>query len=266
MPFTISHVVAILPLTTPRLAHWFVPAALVIGTMVPDVPLFAPYLGSYGWSHDLLIGPISYGLVVGMAVFALWTFGLRQPFVDLAPDGLRARLSPAHPVRGRAWLWAALSVVIGAYTHIVWDSFTHANRWGTRSVAVLNSMLGPLPGFKWLQYGCGIAGLVVLGWFLARWWRRTPPRPVPPRNCPPSFRRVAYFGVPAMIALVGVAAGTAALLAGRPFGGRLLITVGQAAWAAAAILVLSCCLYWWLSTERRRPGWVGSVPAGRESR
>jgi Domain of unknown function (DUF4184) len=266
MPFTISHVVAVLPLTTPRFARWFPASALVIGTMVPDVPLLAPYLGSYAWSHDLLIGPLTYDLVVGMAVFALWTYALRRPLVDLAPSGLRARLGAERRVRGRAWAWAGLAVVIGAYTHVLWDSFTHANRWGVRQLPALSQLWGPLHGFKWLQYGCGILGLVVLGWWLARWWRRTPPHAVLPTRSPVAFRRFALVVVPAIVVGIALLAGIVQWTAGQPFGGLFLITVGRSAWAAAVLLLLASCLFWWSSTTRQRPGWVGASEPERKRR
>ena len=158
-------------------------------------------------------------------------------------------------------------IVIGAYTHVVWDSFTHANRGGYHSIPALNSSLGPLPGFKWLQYGCGIAGLVVLGWFLARWWRRTPPRPVSPSRCTSAFRR---FALPRRAGRRrrGRRGGRRRGSARRPtvLGGLFFITVGRQRLGGRRDLVLSCCLYWWLSTARRRPGRVGPVPAEREGR
>ena len=178
MPFTISHVVAILPLTTPRPARWFSPRRWSSGRWCPMFRCWRPtWALTPGPTTSL--GPITYDLVVGLVVFALWTFALRRPLTDLAPHGLRARLSPAQPVRGRAWLWAGVALVVGAYTHVMWDSFTHANRWGT-NISPPERVPGPLPGFKWLQHGCGILGLLFLAWWLARWWRRTPPHAVPP--------------------------------------------------------------------------------------
>lgn len=245
MPFTITHVVAILPLTGPRVARWFSPTALAIGAMVPDVPLMAPFIGTYGWSHDLAIGPITYDLVVGLVVFALWTFALRRPLTDLAPNGLRARLAAPRPVHGRAWLVVVWSLIVGAYTHLIWDSFTHVNRWGTNNLPFLNSYLGPLPVFKWLQHGCGILGMVFLGWWLVRWWRRTSPRPVPARRSTPRFRRLTALALPLSAVVIFVVVGAVQLGIGRVSAAGLLTSARSAEIGVAAVLMISCLSWWW---------------------
>lgn len=67
MPFTISHVVAVLPLTTGRAGRVLVPGALVIGSLVPDLPYFVPpHLGT-AWSHSAL-GPVTVDFGWGVAL------------------------------------------------------------------------------------------------------------------------------------------------------------------------------------------------------
>ncbi len=40
--------------------------------------------------------------------------------------------------RDRRWpLWWHVSAALGATTHVVWDAFTHLDRWGTRVLPVL---------------------------------------------------------------------------------------------------------------------------------
>lgn len=51
MPFTISHAVAVLPLTSARWRRWLVPSALVIGAMIPDWPYFFPSFADAGSTH-----------------------------------------------------------------------------------------------------------------------------------------------------------------------------------------------------------------------
>ena len=42
-------------------------------------------------------------------------------------------------------LWWYVSAVLGALTHVVWDAFTHLDRWGMRVFPVLGAGDGGLP-------------------------------------------------------------------------------------------------------------------------
>jgi hypothetical protein len=245
MPFTVSHAVAVLPLATGRPARLLNPTALVIGTAIPDLAIYLPQLGSYAWSHSLL-GPVSYDLVVGMAMFALWTYVLRRPLTDLAPKALAARLPAPRAVRGWDWLWVAVSVVIGAATHALWDSFTHAGRWGTTQFPVLNAMLDGQPIFRWLQLWCSLLGMAVLVWWFARWWARTSPRPLVGEVATTRIRWLSLLGVvvaglltATIIAVIEFSPAGPVPTSWRPVG------VGTVNALMAA--VLACCLCWWLA-------------------
>ena len=200
MPFTLSHAVAVLPLARSRR---LVPAALVIGSWVPDLPYFVPLLGSSGWTHAAS-GPVTIDLLLGLAVLALWRLVLRRPLVDLAPAPLRHRVPPVRRLDGSSLLASAVSVALGAVTHVVWDTFTHGGRWGTTHVPALTVAMGPLPAYKWFQFASGGLGLAALLVWVLLWFRRTPPRPVLPR-ARPSFRASVWVAVPAVAVLVAIA-------------------------------------------------------------
>lgn len=181
MPFTISHIAAVLPLTAGRAGRVFVPGALAIGAMVPDLPYFVPPHVGAAWSHSA-VGPFTIDLVLGVAVFALWHAVLRQPLTDLGPRWLRSRLPDRPGMPARRWLSVAVSVVIGAVTHVVWDAFTHTGRWGPRHVGWLNIEVTGLPWLKWFQYGSGVIGLLVLLiWVAHHLYRTVPDAGVPDR-------------------------------------------------------------------------------------
>ena len=84
MPFTISHAAAVLPLATGRPGRVLVPAALVIGSMVPDLPYFIPPYRGGSWSHAAS-GPVTIDLVLGLVVLVVWQLLLYRPLVDFAP-------------------------------------------------------------------------------------------------------------------------------------------------------------------------------------
>ncbi|HWS49677.1 MAG TPA: DUF4184 family protein, partial [Microbacterium sp.] len=150
MPFTPSHAVVALPFVRTRL----MPAAIAVGAMTPDLPLFVRALPlSYGATHDLALMPAT--ALVALALLLVWRALLRPAARELAPRWLAARLPPAWDaevmtgvretitLRGRAgpsWEGAAmlaLSLAVGIISHIAWDLFTHEGRWGVRALPVL---------------------------------------------------------------------------------------------------------------------------------
>lgn len=170
MPFTPTHIVAVLPLWPARRLLPF--TALSIGSMLPDLPLFLP-ITNYGKTHATL-GALTHCLPIGLVIYLLFEFVMRRPLTELLPRWVRARLRPTLgvPFFSRKWLyvtWAigvAAALIIGALTHQVWDAFTHPGRWGTQSFAILEtnfSVLGwQAKGYKLFQYGSTFVGLPLL--------------------------------------------------------------------------------------------------------
>ncbi|MEU5399358.1 DUF4184 family protein [Streptomyces sp. NPDC005963] len=189
MPFTLSHAAAVLPgLRRDGTARGpLVTSALVMGSFSPDVTYFAasvvPNAMVWGDFTHGLIGLLTVDVVLTALLVALW-WVVRDPVLALLP--------PAWHFRGRAWLtgppirWGpsyvvrfAVSAVIGAATHIFWDSFTHEGRWGTRVVPVLGETWGGFGVHKFAQYGSSAIALVVIGAFAVSALRRQSEWPPP---------------------------------------------------------------------------------------
>jgi len=171
MPFTLAHPAAVLPLRRIRLLRT---VPLVIGAMMPDVPYYLPWrIARYipPVTHTLL-GTFTFDLPVGLLMLLLiWL--LREPLA--APPGGRASAKclaaierfGSHPVN---WALAPLSIVVGTWTHIAWDSFTHADGWMVSRVSALSAPVSFL-GYTGelchvLQYASSVLGLTVLAiWF-----------------------------------------------------------------------------------------------------
>lgn len=176
MPFTGSHPAAVLPLL--RLG---VPvSALVIGSLAPDLPYYLPIPYSAAQTHTLS-GVFGVDLVIGLVAFLVWHLLLVQPMVWIAPAAVQRRI----PTSLRGGLGTrlttpgdlgrvAVGLSIGALTHVVWDSFTHAGMWGQRNVPWLSETILAFPLYRWLQLVSSVAGLAAIGWFAARWWRTSP--------------------------------------------------------------------------------------------
>lgn len=181
MPFTPSHAVIALPFVRTPL----VPAAIAIGAMTPDLPLFLRGVGvSYTFTHT--IANVVWTALLALVLFLVWRVLLRPAVAELSPMWLAERLpeewssSEWDAVRRavgvgerRSYpLLLAVSVLLGVLSHIVWDMFTHEERLGSELLPVLADQWGPLQGFKWLQHGSSVVGLLILAICAVLWFRR----------------------------------------------------------------------------------------------
>lgn len=259
MPFTPSHALAVLPLATGRPGRYLVPAALVIGSWIPDLPYFVPPHRGSAWTHSAS-GPVTVDLVLGLAVFALWELVMRRPLSDLAPAWLRSRLPAPSPLSPARWTAAAASVVVGAITHVVWDTFTHRDRWGTTHLAVLTALLGPLPAYKWFQFGSGVLGLAGLMLWLALWVRRT--TPAPERSQVSDLGRGPAWSVLGGVFAVGLAVGALTRVAAGASVEAVAVGAATTSIGAVGAATVAVCLVWWLRSGGllRHPGRVGQRP------
>ena len=170
MPFTFAHPAAILPL---RRSRFMQTVPLIIGSLVPDVPYFFPgRIGRVFPDTHTLYGSFAICLPLGMALLVL-TLLLREPLTVLLGARVRhicLRSIERFNARPLHWPIALLSILIGSWTHIAWDSFTHQTGWTATRVAALSA---PISLFGWdtatshlLQYVSSVFGLVVLAiWF-----------------------------------------------------------------------------------------------------
>lgn len=130
MPWTFAHPAAVMPLRRLCPSHLSF-AALAIGALTPD---FGYYIGLFRFAKlaHTVGGSVLVCLPVGFAMLALF-YLTRKPIWYLLPQPHRAALEPrvASPVpsRLRDLAIASGSIVLGALSHIVWDSFTHRTGW-----------------------------------------------------------------------------------------------------------------------------------------
>lgn len=166
---TLAHPAAILPLR--RLPLPVVP--MVIASMVPDIPMFLPSRGGYALTHSPL-GVLTVNMVAALVLLAVWNFGVRDALVDMSPAWVRGRLARRSRLSRTEWLLAPISALLGALTHVVWDAFTHANRWGVDQVGWLRGDHHGLPGYRWAQYVSGVVGLAAVVWACLAYVRARP--------------------------------------------------------------------------------------------
>jgi hypothetical protein len=173
MPFPLAHPAAVLPLSRIR---WLSFPALVVGSIMPDVGyLFTRFLPN-DHSHQVL-GSVTFCLPVGLVgwwLATLWLPGLSRFLMGSSPEWLKA----CALCSWQRWASAAVSVLIGSWTHLLLDAFTHADTplaghfpWlGLRLLKVMGHSVRVCSVFWYLA---SFAGIVLL--FLAyRGWMRNP--------------------------------------------------------------------------------------------
>lgn len=166
MPYTLAHPAAILPLRKIKL---FTTAGLVFGAMSPDFEHMIRLNVISIYSHTLLG---LFWFCVPLGLLATWTYRKLWRY----PAGA---LFPCFKSDVRPPLWKdAVSVFVGAATHITWDSFTHEGRWGVELLPFLNAqveiMSGRfLPGWNLLQHASTLLGLVCLALVIGKQTKKT---------------------------------------------------------------------------------------------
>ena len=240
MPFTLAHPAAILPL---RGLKYLRTAPLVIGAMIPDLPYYMPgRLNILRPETHSVTGSLTTCLALGYAALDA-VYLLRRPLTALlSPRARFLCLRALAPFRGRPleWALASVSIVIGVWTHLLWDSFTHNDGWIVRRVAVLSAPVS-FAGYHGtvchvLQYVTSAIGLGAL----ALWYGRLPaPRAVAAgRGAPRSPVGPALVLVAAAAILIGGVQATRAF-AQVPVMYRTIVTflTHSLAWFAVLYLV-----------------------------
>lgn len=267
MPITFAHPLAIAPLARTGLPV----GALVVGTVVPDLPLFAraipgldrlgralgdPTLPTMAEQYRFLHSPLGLftaNIVIGLLVLALWWWLLRPAYRDALSKPLRGR-THAAPTGTLTWLLAIPALVIGSLTHILWDQVTHQWTWVSERVELLQATVGGYPVTILLQYGTGVLGVIgVLVWLYMRISKRNE------HTVPQYLADMAtwMFAVPVVAGLIAVvlvlyrSMNVGAQLSLQEFAFDALTTTVAAALCAAILMSIVHRLMY-LRVRRRR--------------
>ncbi|MEU0070218.1 DUF4184 family protein [Streptomyces sp. NPDC006332] len=186
MPFTLSHAAAVLPAVRGDGSGRgsLVPAVLVAGSFAPDLTYYAASAVSgameFGEVTHSFPGVFTIDVLLAWALVGLWLL-VREPLVALLPRARQGRVAellrcgaPRARVAPSVVLRWYVSAALGALTHVVWDAFTHLDRWGMRLFPVLGREAGGFPWYWYLQYGGSAVAAVVIAVFVVRALRRAP--------------------------------------------------------------------------------------------
>jgi hypothetical protein len=125
------------------------------------------------------------------------------------------------------------SIVLGGVTHVVWDAFTHTDRWGTHLIPFLDERTGPFFNADIAHWTGSIVGLAIIALWGIRWLRRQDAAALDLAT--PSWVRVlVWLSLPISLLLgLGVA-----IRAGIP-GLRLIVHVAGTTGAAIFLVMLA---------------------------
>jgi len=168
MPLTFAHPAVILPLNyLPK--RWLSLTGLIVGSVVPDFEYFIRMKVYSIYSHTWF-GLIWFDLPLAFVLTFVYHNIVRDMLISNSPRVLHSRLSI---YKGFNWnnyakknsLVVIISILIGAVSHLFWDSFTHENGYFvvtfnmTRQVSVLGLYL---PLYKVIQHLSTLTGGVAI--------------------------------------------------------------------------------------------------------
>jgi len=249
MPFTISHAAAVLPLR--GVGKFRLPlAAMMIGSMSPDFAYFLPGETDRVDSHSIA-GLFWFCWPLSLALWLLFVRVLEQPTMALLPENWRARFEPSNrELSLRTLALASVAVILGAVTHLVWDSFTHRGTAVVEALPGLHAVAFHYNGWRirWfvvLQHLSSIFGMLVL----AIWAWRLPPIHSVPRSLPPVSHATRLSAAAVLIvASLGLAITSYLLNSDAWFARRLFHFAigGMTGWVIAW-----CVIALWMNSRTR---------------
>jgi hypothetical protein len=165
VPITFAHPVAVLPF-----ARHLPLSALVAGSIAPDVTYYLPIPLSGNATHSV-VGILCWDLLIGLALLAAFRLSA-GPAAALLPISLTptrdSRQTRPHVVL------TVVAILLGAATHVIWDSFTQTAGFAVRHWDLLRiSVIEPHKTYNVLGYVSSLAGTATLAYLLARRARRT---------------------------------------------------------------------------------------------
>ena len=180
MPFTIAHSVTAKPLH--RISGGRLPlSGLAVGAMAPDFEYLVHLSATRTIGHTV---PGLFVLCLPSALLVLFVWHqvvgpvlatLLRPGTGGLTNGWAERVRFGSPAR---FAWLCASIVIGSFSHITWDAFTHEGGFVVNLWSGFSHNIGPgwFPVYRWLQYGSSVFGMAVLGLWAHRASQR-PPQP-----------------------------------------------------------------------------------------
>lgn len=126
MPFTFCHPAIILPLSKSQKLST---SALIIGITAPVFEYFLRMDMIRTHSHDFW-AVFYFNLPLTLVLFVIFQSIVKVPLINSMPQFLFSRFSRFITLKPNytsihSLLWVCISAIIGIFSHLLWDSFTH---------------------------------------------------------------------------------------------------------------------------------------------
>ncbi|USG68041.1 DUF4184 family protein [Brevibacillus ruminantium] len=199
MPFTFAHPAIVLPFYRVR---WLSFSALIFGSMAPDFEYFLR-LRPYSTISHTVAGLFLFDLPMVFLLAFLFHFIVKRSLVAHLPAPLDRGL---HSLANRPWQLGsfrsfvvfAYSALIGSFSHVAWDAFTHDGAFFVQRISLLQQkvvMAGwEIPVYKLLQHGSTLGGLLLIALFTWAAARRKNSSRLPTDTCEASAILTGYAG------------------------------------------------------------------------
>lgn len=165
MPFTFSHPAIILPLAKlPR--NRISATGLIIGSMAPDFEFFLRMKLQKIHGHTFE-GVFYYDLPLSILLAFLFHFFVRDALISYSPQPVKANFSQFVGLDWLSWFrkyWYVYlySALIGIFSHLLWDAFTHESGFFAQRIPFLleesTVFMWEMPNYMIGQLGGSLAG------------------------------------------------------------------------------------------------------------
>lgn len=174
---------------------------LVTGAIAPDFEYFLQARMKSNVSHTLP-GLFAFDVPVAIALAVVFHALIRAPLTTALPEAVRARFAVflATPWRPRAVVVVA-SALVGATTHVLWDSFTHRTGFFVEHIALLHAHVVGVPAYRLLQHASTVLGLLLIAVAVARLPRRSTATGVDAELAPSAVARAVFIVTPLVFGL-----------------------------------------------------------------
>jgi hypothetical protein len=215
-----------------------------VGTTAPDIEYYIRLAPGGGFGHTLT-GAFCLSLPLGLAFLWLFHRYVKAPAAALTPDAIERRLAPRlQPFRfgpPKRFALIVVSMLVGIFTHILWDQFTHPlsyayHHWSLLRKWIKLPIVGRVQCCEIFQHASTILGLAVLAVWFVLWYRRTAPL----RELPGQFSATQKITIVSLATTVALLGGLLRALARMgvphkpatldPFIGLFVVSFGALLW------------------------------------